>query len=91
MRTFLCCLVGLACVTTPGRLSVGEEIPGDAPPQGYHLVAEDDCGTENQTHVVVGTSWLYPPDMVQAPLEHRTIVFDNRACVFWYLNPIPQA
>ena len=64
---------------------------GDSPPEGYHLVAEDNCGMESQTHVVAGTSWLYPIDMVEAPYEHRAIVFDDRACVFWYLEPTPKA
>ena len=31
------------------------------PPKGYHLVAEDNCGTRDQAHVVVGKAWLYPP------------------------------
>ena len=62
------------------------ETPGDEPPEGYHLVAEDNCGTQNQPHVVVGTRWLYPPDMVQASDEHRAIVFDNNVCVLCYLK-----
>ena len=73
------------------RLSMAAEVTGDQPPDGYHLVAEDNCGTEDQTHVVAGTSWLYPIDMVEAAGEHRAIVFDNQVCVFWYLNPNPKA
>ncbi len=68
-----------------------DELPGDKPPKGYHLVAEDNCGTQDQSHVVVGTSWLYPTDMVEASADHRAIVFDNHVCVFWYLEPNPEA
>ncbi len=61
------------------------------PPKGYHLVAEDNCGTAAQTHVVVGKAWVYPASMVDAPPEHRAIVFDNHACVLRYLKPNPKA
>ena len=61
------------------------------PPKGYYLVAEDNCGTNNQTHVVVGKAWVYPVSMVEAPPEYRAIVFDNNACVLRYLKPNPKA
>jgi hypothetical protein len=54
-------------------------------------VAEDDCGSSQQTHVLVGTAWTYPESMVQADESHRTLVFDNQQCVFCYLNPNPAA
>jgi len=96
MQTGFSVLVGLACAVihlsaATAAQAPGDAAPGDAPPQGYHLVAEDNCGTESQTHVVVGTSWLYPVDMVDASAEHRAIVFDNNACVFWYSKPNPEA
>jgi len=61
------------------------------PPEGYHLVAEDNCGTAAQEHVMVGKAWVYPKNMVEAPDEYRTIVFDNNACVLRYLKPNPKA
>jgi hypothetical protein len=61
------------------------------PPKGYHLVASDDCGTAGQKHVLVGANWVYPTNMVEAPNEYRTIVFDNKACVLRYLKPNPKA
>ncbi len=84
-------LASWACAVLPVSAASVAQTPGDKPPEGYHLVAEDNCGTESQTHVVAGTSWLYPDSMVEAPHEHRAIVFDNHACVFWYLNPNPKA
>ena len=96
MRTGFSVLVGLTCAVIHLSAAMAAQTPADAapagaPPKGYHLVAEDNCGTESQTHVVVGTSWLYPVDMVDASAEHRAIVFDNHACVFWYLKPNPEA
>ena len=88
MRFGLSALAGLACVAL--RV-LAAPTAGDGPPEGFRLVAEDNCGTQQQTHVVAGTSWLYPADMVEAPDEHRAIVFDNQACVFWYLGPNPRA
>lgn len=72
-------------------LALAVETAGDKAPEGYHLVAEDDCGTQNQPHVLVGTRWLYPPDMVEAPDEHRAIVFDNHVCVLCYTKLNPDA
>ena len=61
------------------------------PPKGYHLVADDNCGTAAQKHVLVGKAWVYPKNMVEAPDEYRAIVFDNNACVLRYLKPNPLA
>ncbi len=91
MRAGSFVLLGMTCALMRLSAAVAVQIPADAPPEGYHLVAEDNCGTQSQTHVVAGTSWLYPQSMVDASLEHRSIVFDNRACVFWYLKPNPEA
>ncbi len=84
------CLVVLA-VLSPALSAPAEEASKFQPPQGYHLVADDNCGTKNQIHVVVGKAWVYPTTMVQAPQQYRTIVFDNNACVFRYLKPNPKA
>ena len=54
-------------------------------------MADDNCGTAGQTHVLVGKAWRYPPSMVDAPPHYRAIVFDNTACVFRYLKPNPKA
>lgn len=91
MRTIALTLTGLACLLAHDLTASAADVTGDQPPEGLHLVAEDNCGTEGQTHVVVGTTWLYPPSMVDAPDEHRAIVFDNHACIFRYLNPKPEA
>ncbi len=84
-------LFGLWLALWAGNAAAADTVPGDPPPAGYHLVAEDDCGSSQQTHVVVGTSWMYPADMVDAGGEYRTLVFDNEACVLRYLKPNPQA
>ncbi len=91
MRVNFSLVMGLTYAVLLGAAATGAPPTEDKPPDGYHLVAEDNCGTESQTHVVVGTSWLYPESMVEAPVEHRAIVFDNHACVCWYLNPNPKA
>lgn len=88
MRMLAVGLVGTLCLVSDGWAA---EVAGDGPPAGFHLVAEDNCGTAGQTHVVVGTAWLYPPTMVDAGQEHRAIVFDNNACVFRYLRPKAEA
>jgi len=84
-----CVSVCLALEVLPA--AVAEDLPGDRPPGGFHLVAEDDCGSAEQTHVVVGTAWTYPESMVQAEEPYRTLVFDNQECLFRYLNPNPLA
>ncbi len=91
MRTGYVVLLGSACVLLSGSGAMASLRPGNEAPDGYHLAAEDNCGTEQQSHVVKGTSWLYPVGMVEAPHEHRAIVFDNEACVFKYLAPNPEA
>ncbi|MFH1267597.1 MAG: hypothetical protein ABIK89_17905, partial [Planctomycetota bacterium] len=82
---------GVVAVHAGSYFALSAEVPGDKPPEGYHQVAEDNCGTEGQTHVVVGTAWRYPSNMVQAADEYRAIVFDNSACVLRYLKPNPAA
>ncbi len=91
MRIAFSALAGFAYVLLQVLAVTAAPATDDRPPEGFNLVAEDDCGTEKQTHVVVGTSWLYPTSMVEAPYEHRAIVFDNHACVFQYLGLNPQA
>jgi len=92
VRCALVFLIGLLSIPAAGEPpAVNESAGAPVPPEGYHLVAEDNCGTASQTHVVTGTSWLYPVDMVDAPPEHRAIVFDNHACVFCYPKPNPRA
>ena len=83
----ICTLVLLSLAATAGAETKGLFTP----PKGYHLVAEDDCGSASQKHVLVGTNWTYPTSMVEAPAEHRTIIFDNKACVLRYLKPNPKA
>jgi hypothetical protein len=71
--------------------AAGRDAEKFTPPKGYHLVAEDNCGTATQKHVLVGKAWVYPKNMVEAPDEYRAIVFDNNACVLRYLKPNPKA
>jgi len=77
-------LMVIAVVFLLPPAAAGRQPEKFAPPEGYHLVAEDNCGTGSQTHVVVGTPYLYPPVLAEAPDDHRTIVFDNHACVLRY-------
>jgi len=81
-------MIAIATAAAPAR---AEQTLGFKPPAGYHVVAEDNCGTADQTHVVVGTTWLYPAKMVESPPDYRAIVFDNMACVLRYLKPNPKA
>ena len=84
-------LLVLMCLGTPAGADTKIAATGDDVPHGYHLVAADNCGTESQTHVVTGTTWLYPVDMVEASPDHRAIIFDNHACEMRYLHPNPKA
>jgi hypothetical protein len=84
-----CVTVWLALHGLPA--TAAEDLPGDRPPSGFHLVAEDDCGSPQQTHVVVGTAWTYPESMVQADGPYRTLVFDNQECLLRYRDPNPAA
>ncbi|MBT3376401.1 MAG: hypothetical protein HN742_10630 [Lentisphaerae bacterium] len=64
----------------------------DGPPDGYTLVAEDDCGSfDNMPHVVQGTGYVFSPSHVTAPLPHRDIIFDNSFCLLRYKTPVVQA
>jgi len=61
--------------------------PFDQAPEGYTLVAEDDCGSfDNMPHVVRGTEYVFPTSMVQSSPEYRDIVFDNEFCLLRYKN-----
>jgi len=84
-------LFALACLPLGGQVAAAADLPGDAPPAGYHLVAEDNCGTPSQTRVVAGACWFYPLGSVDASLTHRTAVFDKEACALRYLNAKPAA
>ncbi len=86
-----CSRLGVLVLLLLAPATRAEEASKFQPPKGYYQVAEDDCGTKDQTHVVVGKSWVYPTTMVQAPQQYRTIVFDNNACIFRYLKPNPKA
>ena len=72
-------------------VTAAEDLPGDPSPKGYHLVAEDHCGSSQQSHVIVGTAWTYPEGMVDADEPYRTLVFDTRRCILRYLKPCPTA
>jgi len=83
--------VGAIAVLSLTLAAVGAK-PGEfKPPEGYHLVAEDNCGTKDQTHVLAGKAWVYSTSMVEAPQPYRTIIFDNQACVLRYIKPNPKA
>ena len=80
--------VAVTIATAPGRAEQPSEFK---PPAGYYEVAADNCGTAGQTHVIVGSTWVYPTNMVEAADDYRTIVFDNNACLLRYLKPNPEA
>ncbi|MDP6542636.1 MAG: hypothetical protein QGH60_01510 [Phycisphaerae bacterium] len=83
--------LGVIVLLSVAAGAAAEEVGKFTPPKGYHLVAEDNCGTAAQKHVIVGKTWVYPKNMVKAPDEYRAIIFDNNACVLRYLKPNPQA
>ena len=83
--------VGVIVLLSLTLAVAAEEAGKFTPPNGYHLVAEDNCGAGRQKHVLLGKTWVYPKNMVEAPDEYRTIVFDNNACVLRYLKPNPKA
>ncbi|NQT86722.1 hypothetical protein HQ560_08165, partial [bacterium] len=63
-----------------------------AEPDGLHLVAEDDCGSEDAApHVVRGTPYLFAAAQVKEPFHHRTIIFDSQHCLLRYQHPKPKA
>jgi len=66
--------------------------PFEHPPDGYTLVAEDDCGDPDaMPHVVRGKAYVFSREMVTAPLQDRDIVFDNEFCLLRYEKLNPQA
>src|SRR3990172_2357188 len=89
MKTGFCLPVGLLLLVPADPASA--EPFGEAP-QGYTLVAEDDCGSfENMPHVVRGTEYVFPTSMVQSSPEYRDIVFDNSFCLLRYNGLNPEA
>jgi len=63
-----------------------------APPPGYHLVAEDNCGEEgSMPHVARGKDYLFPTHQVAKPYDYRTIIFDDQYCLLRFLRPKPAA
>ncbi|MBM3498470.1 MAG: hypothetical protein FJX74_07335, partial [Armatimonadetes bacterium] len=66
--------------------------PFEGSPQGYTLVAEDDCGDPDaSSHVTRGQTYVFSPSMVTGPLEDRDIIFDNDFCVLRYEGLLPEA
>lgn len=66
--------------------------PFQQPPEGYTLVAEDNCGSfESAPHLVRGTEYLFPTSQVDSLLEYREIVFDDEFCLFRYKGVNPGA
>lgn len=64
--------------------------PFTGPPEGFALVAEDDCGEpEAQSHVVRGKDWCYPAGMIEGDASARSLIFDDSHCILRYekLNP----
>jgi len=63
------------------------------PPEGYALVAEDDCGNPDfMPHVIRGKEYVFPLGVVSGSLEDRDIIFDDEYCVLRYegLNPAAE-
>ncbi|MFV2068108.1 MAG: hypothetical protein ACC645_14130 [Pirellulales bacterium] len=61
-------------------------------PQGYAVVAEDDCGNfEAMPHLARGTEYVFSTSMVKSTVPYRDIVFDNDFCLFRYQGLNPQA
>ncbi|MBM3476632.1 MAG: hypothetical protein FJX75_25440, partial [Armatimonadetes bacterium] len=59
--------------------------PFERAPDGYTLVAEDDCGDPDaMPHVVRGKAYVFSRETVTAPLQDRDIVFDNEFCLLRY-------
>ena len=61
-------------------------------PQGFHLVAEDDCGVDSdEPHLAQGENYTFSESMVTGDLPGRTCAFDNKAVVLLYGNLAPGA
>ena len=72
--------------------SLAPAAPLEGPPEGFTLVAEDDCGDlDAQPHVVRGTEYVFHPPRVTGALSERTIVFDDDFCVLKYEKLDPEA
>jgi len=66
--------------------------PFTAPPAGYALVAEDDCGeADAQPHVVRGKSWFYPAGMIEGDASARSLIFDDSHLILRYPRLDPKA
>ena len=91
MRVLRSLCFGLIAAVSLASIAAADD-PGEfIPPESYHLVASDDCGSVGRKHVLIGSNWTYPTSMVEAIAEYRTIIFDNKACVLRYLKPDPKA
>ncbi len=77
----------------------GAQAPASLPPNGWYLVAEDDCGVDaEQPHVAKGENYTFSESMVAPPpggadggLSGRNIVFDNKEVVLLYGDLVPTA
>lgn len=66
--------------------------PFGGPPEGYALVAEDDCGDpDSMPHVIRGKEYVFSADRVMGSLAERDIVFDDDFCLLRYEKPDPDA
>ncbi len=72
-------------------ISVSAE-PFREAPEGYTIVAEDDCGSlERSVRVVRGKDYVFPESMVSSATEYQDIIFDEQFCLLRYKKLNPQA
>jgi len=66
--------------------------PFTGPPQGYSMVAEDDCGNlDAMGHVVRGKPYVLQIGQATVSLPERDIIFDDHSCLLKYEKLNPQA
>ena len=72
--------------------SLARSAPFESPPEGFSLVAEDNCGEfDGAPHVVRGEPFVFSTQLVSGPPPLRAIVFDNDYCLLRYKDPVPDA
>ena len=82
----------LTCVLLVLSALLASAEPPHGVPEGYTLVAEDDCGDpDNMPHVVRGTEYVFALGMASGPLSYRDVVFDNQFCLLRYKGLVPAA
>jgi len=81
----------LCLAATSGPMISGAS-SGEKPAADWPIVRYDDCGNpDRQPSVLAGGNWTFSENEVKAPLEARTVAFDEKAVMVRYEGLKPTA